>query len=364
MGLGPGPNASSNVFTCHGTIVFVDNRLGQLRHGQLEYAPQNALLVQEEGRGRFVLLGDAVQKEIAFLPDRSIVVDLQSPSDHDNAIKNEFAVARITQNEFGLKRGDLFLCAEPDGRITLSRTECKTWESFHCRSDASEITGTVVAYRIDGRLLNFFISNRFDYIQSCLLRGDFYDRNALNLIRREIVPGMTFLDIGANIGNHCMFVSKFCNASQIIAIEPNPEAVRILKLNMLLNECRNVNLDYLGLALGSGIGMMRVAYPSIGNIGGAQLFPDDQGGVKCIIGDEILHEEPIGFIKIDVEGSEFDVLEGMKRTISKWRPKILIEVWPKMRSNLDVWCEIFGYVIREHLPMDDNYFLTPKERLV
>ncbi|TPN80424.1 FkbM family methyltransferase [Mesorhizobium sp. CU2] len=361
MGAMPNPTGSSSVFTSHGTMVFVEKYSGQLQHGKMENNPQNAVFIKEGDRGQFFCLEGGARYDALSLPDHSRFNSGSNLIELNSAVGGQFTIVGTTDTEFGLKMNGLFLCAEPDGRITLSRTECKSWELFHFRNDASEITGTVVSHRIDGRIIRFFISNRSDYIQSCLLRGDFYDRDALNIIKNEIRNDNIFLDVGANIGNHCIFLSKFCDIKEIIAIEPNPDAFSILKINILLNECRNVNTDHLGVALASRPGKMRVSYPSSGNIGGAQLIPDEFGTVDCVTGDEIIRERSIGFIKIDVEGSEFDVLEGLRQTISVCRPSILIEVWKSGQSNLESWCRNNNYIIRHRLLMDDNFLLVPKE---
>ncbi|WP_095080537.1 FkbM family methyltransferase [Mesorhizobium sophorae] len=355
--------SASRLFTSHGTTLFVDPSSNELRHGPFEATPFNTVLIPEGGESDPKLSDAYFNQDIVRLSSYSNGFSFKKNdgSNYDDSI-NSFALVIFNRKEFGLRKSGLFLSAEPDGRVSLSRTECKSWELFHFRHDASEVSGSIVRHRIDGQIVNFFISNRADYIQSLLLRGDFYDREALNLIRRQCLPEKTFVDIGANIGNHCIFLSKFCNPSEVIAFEPNPAAIAILRINMSLNGCSKINLDHLGLALSSKSGTMRVHYPSIGNIGGAQMLPDDLGDVKCIPGDDLLYQKPIGFIKIDVEGAEFEVLKGLKNTIELRRPNLLVEVWPQARKELEAWCSAFHYMIQESLPMDDNYFLVPKER--
>jgi len=362
--MGANANRTSQVFTSHGTSVFVDTSSGEVRHGAFERSPNNTVLVQlgSESYLRFVDSGN--DKEIVHLSEYSAIVGSSKLSNYDvlNFISgNTFKKINITDREFGLEQNGTFLCAEPDGRITLSRSTCEIWERFHFRQDASESSGTIISHRIDSKIVSFFISNSLDYIQSFLIRGDFYERAELDLVRRLCPPGKVFIDIGANIGNHSIFVSKFCSPSEVIVFEPNPKAIEILKINLALNACTNVNTAYLGLALSSESNSADVFYPIANNMGQAQILKSDHGAIKCFPGDLFFRHKPVGFIKIDVEGAEFDVLKGIQGTVEIWRPGILIEVWPERHQELFSWCDAFRYAVQETFPMDNNFFLAPIE---
>ncbi|MEI9416241.1 FkbM family methyltransferase [Mesorhizobium sp. Cs1321R2N1] len=358
-------NRASQVFTSHGTSVFVDTSSGEVRHGALERSPNNIVLVQLGSQAYLRFVDSGVEKEISYLADYSAVIGSNKLGGFDvlNSLSgNRFKIVNVTDREFGLEQNGIFLCAEPDGRITLSRSACEIWERFHLREDASESSGTIISHRIDGKIVSFFISNGDDYIQSFLIRGDFYERPELDLIKRLSPPGKVFVDIGANIGNHSIFMSKFCSPSEVIVFEPNPKAIEILKINLALNGCANVNPAYLGLALSSESNLADVFYPISNNMGQAQMLKADHGAIKCIPGDVFLRQKPIGFIKIDVEGAEFDVLKGIQETVELWRPGILIEVWPERHQELVSWCDAFRYAVKETFPLDNNFFLAPIER--
>jgi Met-10+ like-protein len=59
-------------------------------------------------------------------------------------------------------------------------------------------------------------------------KGVFYEREELEIIATHFKGG-TFVDIGANVGNHSIFAAKFLGASKVIAFEPNPTAYVIFK---------------------------------------------------------------------------------------------------------------------------------------
>ena len=79
----------------------------------------------------------------------------------------------------------------------------------------------------------------------------------------------------------------------------------------------------------------------------------------------LLLNEPISFIKIDVEGMEVDVLSGLSETIRRWQPTIFIEVWDsKLRAFLD-WCAGESYHVvatYQRYQGIQNYLIKPVEQ--
>jgi len=353
--------SNKSLFTSHGTVMFVDAASGELRHGRLEHRLPNVLLVCEGEQVRLKWVDTDNHQDIACLSKYSAVVGSEKVRETAADITGSvFTYVRTTGKEFGLTQNGLFLSAEPDGRITLSRSTCEDWERFHTRTDASELSGTIVSHRIEGHIIHFFITKRNDWVQYHQCRGDFYEREGLDIMRLHHRPQGVFVDIGANIGNHAIFISKFCGVSDVIVFEPNPLAIKLLHINLTLNVCLNVDTSYLGLALGSEPKRLRVVHPAKDNLAGARMVEDAQGDVRCIPGDEVLLPKPVGFIKIDVEGMEFEVLKGLHKTIERWRPKIFIEVKREAQEALLVWCGKFGYEIRLSLAWD-NYLLVPMD---
>lgn len=349
--------AASTISTAHGTILFVVPESGELRHGRAEEIPSNVLMVLDGDVARLNYLIGTERREIVCLPEFSAVVGSDLAT-RRQAPRAGTTFTRITGNDrgFGLQCGGLFLSAEPDGRLVLNRDHFLDWEKFHLRVDSSEISGTIVSNRIDGKLIHFFIHDRRDFIQSRLCRGDFYEREELDLIRSQLVPGTAFVDVGANVGNHTVFVSKFCNASEVIPFEPNLPAIRLLRINLALNDCTNVDTQFLGLALSSKAETFRVLSRKDPNLGGARMLPDHTGPIKGLRGDDALASRAIGFIKIDVEFMELDVLHGLHRVIEQSRPKILVESFDL--GVLQAWCQESGYKVNKSLP-NENHFLLP-----
>lgn len=147
-----------------------------------------------------------------------------------------------------------------------------------------------------------------------------------------------FLDIGANVGNHSLFMSKY--AKKIHAFEPNPVARNVLESHISLNKVKNIEVHACGLGDKNKITAFyaskqyHVLHGSFCKEHNTlnEYYSDLE--VKC--GDDLVTElgiKNIDIIKIDVEGYEEKVLYGLMKTIEKNRPMVIIEVSQISRNN-------------------------------
>lgn len=189
----------------------------------------------------------------------------------------------------------------------------------------------------------FLVRNQKDYIQSHLLAGKYYASDELKIIQRFYNSG-TFLDIGANIGNHSIFAAKVLKAPKVIAVEPFPSAYRILRCNIALNDLFST-IIHVPVALSSSdcLGSMTSLE---GNLG-LTVLSEGVGDIPVRKGDDIFADEDIGFVKIDVEGAEMKVLEGMISTLERCRPPIMIEVDDINAQAFNAFCKEFDYRIAD-----------------
>lgn len=226
------------------------------------------------------------------------------------------------------------------------------------------LPGTVVTSLINGRTICFFVANEQDEIQKHHHAGSFYEAEELSIMRAHWRCDGSYVDIGANVGNHTIYVAKFLDASRVIVFEPNPAAIRILRINLALNQCTNVDVRYLGTALASETLLMRLVEVDPDNLGGTSFVPDGRGEVRSVPGDSLLLHENVSFLKIDVEGMEMDILHGLERTIRNWRPAVFIEVWSQNSGGFFQWCEGIGYeIVDQYQRYRDsrNYMAVPKK---
>jgi FkbM family methyltransferase len=267
---------------------------------------------------------------LAWHPDRVRILISYGVADSQSWIATVAAAEVSSALEDVERLPSGILAGEPDATACLSASQD--------RSDA-----TIAETKIGGETIRFFVTNRDDSIMNFHYRGVFYETEELDLIRQHYTHGGTFVDIGANIGNHAIYISRFVKSPKIIVFEPNPTAISILKKNLALNQCNNVDTRFLGTALGAGKSRLRQETPNANNLGGTCYYEDKSGGIEAIDGDSLLLNEPVAFIKIDVEGMEAEVLSGLHETIRRWRPTIFIEIWDfKLRAFLD-WCARESY---------------------
>ena len=186
--------------------------------------------------------------------------------------------------------------------------------------------GQIVMRNIGQKSVYFFVANPDDYIQKSHLQGKFYEEEELELIRAHFPLGGKFCDIGANIGNHSLFVAHFCNASLIVPFELNPVAMRLYETNIFLNGLKPIcDRRFMGLGLSDRSTDTAKLATRDRNLGWTRVT-EGEGDIPLRIGDELLDGYDFDMIKIDVEGHEIHVLKGLKTLIGKTKPKIFIEV--------------------------------------
>ena len=181
-----------------------------------------------------------------------------------------------------------------------------------------------------GNLNNNIDANVFFYgaFEKPLL---FFLRDTLNALITE-TPKAIFMDIGANVGHHSIFLSKF--ASQVLAFEPYPKVNMQFKQQIAHNNISNIQIFEIGL---SDRCETLNYYAPTGNNEGIGSFDESSigkgntsyGKLELQEGDQVIESDSwknIKLIKIDVEGFEKKVIKGLTRTIEEERPVIVCEI--------------------------------------
>lgn len=147
--------------------------------------------------------------------------------------------------------------------------------------------------------------------------------------------GDIVVDVGANLGYFAL-LSALCErrASQILAFEPDSQNFALLEDNLHLNGVADeVQGFQVALASASGEGTL---YRSRDNLGDHQIYAGDGERealtISLAVGREFLSErvERIDLLKIDTQGSEFSVIEGLGTVLESSRVglRLLIELTP------------------------------------
>lgn len=155
------------------------------------------------------------------------------------------------------------------------------------------------------------------------------------LLLRELKKGMVCIDIGSNIGYYVLLESRVVGDSgKVIAIEPSPKNFNYLRINLVQQKAFNV--EPKNFAIGDSNGEIEFLISDRSNYcrvatHGQMEFDTIEKIIKIQAKrlDSFLEENPLeklDFIRMDVEGYESNIYEGMKNTVSIFRPMLLIEV--------------------------------------
>ena len=189
-------------------------------------------------------------------------------------------------------------------------------------------------------------------------------------------------DVGAHIGLCTLPLSQL--VSNVYSFEASPTNIKYLNNHLKINNSNNVNViphlvgseninnvDFYNVDDGSGIPSIanlkiKKKNIEINNIKVDQIFLDDFVNTKSIIPD---------VLKIDVEGAEFNVLDGATKILKEYRPKIIISLHPEhlrlLNRNIQEiydYCDLYSYqllsCIDEHIILSnelslDEYYMKP-----
>lgn len=207
----------------------------------------------------------------------------------------------------------------------------------------------------------FYLPNfEKDSIQRLMVyTRNFYERVELQYLRENYIrKGDVCLDIGANIGNHSIYFTKMCHASKVYAFEPVKSTFAILKKNISLNG-EDTRIEASNVGISDRTKSARIAHFEENNIGGTQLVGDRDGDLRLIALDDIQFSVNVDFVKIDVEGMEYDLLRGGRLFFEKHRPVVFIEICKRNFIKVDSLMQQYGYHLVEkregNMMSADNY---------
>ncbi len=220
----------------------------------------------------------------------------------------------------------------------------------------------VIQARKHGKTLRFAVDMVADPIQRRHRRGEFYEARELSHLKALFPLGGTFVDIGANVGNHTLFVAHYLSPTSVIPIEPNPLSIKLLVANVVLNDLiGTVRLDRLGVGIGDENSGGYAMEDRQRNRGAAKMLPG-QGDIAVRRGDDILKDVTPSLIKIDVEGMELQALSGLEETLDRARPALLVEVDNVNEDGFLTWVEAARYRVTKTIQrykLNKNFILTP-----
>ena len=191
-----------------------------------------------------------------------------------------------------------------------------------------------VASTIFGKKL---AGNTIEMLQQYIYFFGVWEPDLTSWITRKLAPGDTFIDVGANIGYYSLLASTLVgDAGRVVAIEASPETFCALQSNLARNFVKNVRAA--NVAASDHKKLMKLFRGHIYNIGLTTVVEEQGFELECEVDaaplSTILHPEEMRttrLVKVDVEGAELSVVNGMLPLLSSGRAdlEIIVEIHPE-----------------------------------
>jgi FkbM family methyltransferase len=147
-------------------------------------------------------------------------------------------------------------------------------------------------------------------------------------IQRVVRHGWTVVDIGAHIGYETLLLAQQVGSNgRIFAFEPLADNFRVLTENISLNGCQNITAENKAVINVSGrVSLTRADSDPLTPT--SRVVMDGGSDIAAVSIDDYFRNSqfPISFLKIDAEGAEGLILEGMHEILKRDRPILLVEV--------------------------------------
>lgn len=184
----------------------------------------------------------------------------------------------------------------------------------------------------DGEGIPMFL-NPSDRVITPQVRAGLFEVVETAYLPRILRPGDTFVDVGANVGYYTLLAAKLVGeGGRVFAFEPDPESFALLERNVRLNGFDNVVLERK--AASNEAGTLRL-YLAPENKGDHQIYPSrgeerEFVEVEAVTLDAYFADVPgrVDFVKIDTQGAEMAILEGMAGLLESDAIVLSVEFWP------------------------------------
>jgi len=203
-----------------------------------------------------------------------------------------------------------------------------------------------------------------DIIYTHLKKNLIYDRYIADLMIeyhfKSTNKGL-ILDVGANIGQMSIYVAnsiinsnhKMLTGPVLISVEAEPELYKLLKMNIQNNgfsstiECHDIVAWSAQTSVNFPIPDLK-KFSSWGSYGVEPLKGRKDRLLKAFTLDSIVKNRNVSVIKLDIQGSEFNALQGCLEIITKSKPVIIFEF--EYRQS-----KILGVTFKDYLSLIENY---------
>ena len=222
------------------------------------------------------------------------------------------------------------------------------------------------------RLGNYYLPTNVptDIIIKEMMAGRVFESEIVEVAKKYIKKGTAVLDVGANFGQMTLLFSDLVGKRGVVfSFEADDFVFEVLKKNIAAN--RRGNIAPICKAVYNACGHT-MFYPvpdfqRFGSFGSYGLDPNATHGrkVETITIDSLNIQQPISFMKVDIQGSDLFALQGSTETIRKHQMPIIFEFeaqfQEEFKTSLDDYLrfiETIDYEIKQILGI--NYLIVPK----
>ena len=187
--------------------------------------------------------------------------------------------------------------------------------------------------------------HRTDYIQGKIAQDAVpYELSMLRAMTGRLTPGDLVLDIGANIGNHTLYLAAF--GCHVHAFEPNRSLCEAMHKSAIANGFDNL-LQIHSVGVGAKPAKAHFHHLDEKNLGAQSLAIGSSSvdDITVVRLDDLRFEQKVSAIKIDVEGMELSVLIGAAQLIERDIPALYIECQSEEAfQEVQSWVSARGYL--------------------
>ncbi|AWN48789.1 FkbM family methyltransferase [Methylobacterium terrae] len=235
-----------------------------------------------------------------------------------------------------------------------------------------------------GRSFEIDSSDGMDAVAQQLAAGSYEAPLPFVMMATLVRVEGAFIDVGANTGIYSVMASVFAPDRKVVAFEPLPSVLSILRKNLAINNLQDrVTIHEVALSDRNGVASLHLPDPHHGLVETSASLESEFKQAHSIIDvpvkrfDDMNISDFIGVIKADIEGHEYAFLNGARETIMRDRPIIFAEVvGPARRGPMNALLRNIGYMdfrLRPDMALHDgevlfddaawNHALVPVERL-
>lgn len=174
-----------------------------------------------------------------------------------------------------------------------------------------------------------FFLRRGDNSANLIVNNLVYEPHITSIFRSLVKEGDSAIDLGANIGYHTIELSRLVGPSgRVLALEPLKEVFFHLSANLFLNRCFNVStLNKVCTDTSNQVFVMEdIDWSNSGNARIKKHANQSSTEMVYSIALDDIDTDSVKLVKMDVQGSETNVLRGARYTLDKVRPFFVVEI--------------------------------------